>query len=333
MIHLFPIEPLEERYSADWYRWWPKRLATLGFSVMLHDGERLTSTIKTGQFLDAVDTHYWKAHQLASFLEEFNAAKVHDGDIVLLLDGWSPQVTSLAYVRDVTGIDFKIVGLLHAGTWDVHDHLSRCGMGRWAKHNERGWLEAFDAVLLATEFHKNIIAKHSEGDISGKLYVTGFPLELEELDHYRCEKDEVPTIVFPHRLAPEKRPQDFDAFEDGFRATYPDMKVRFLRTQKECVDKLRYYQALARSKVAFSSALQETWGIAQLEAWYLGAQPVVPDRLSYCELYPDVARYNTIGEAIELAHAIITGEVNIEFFPARDPRHCWQEIQKVLWSL
>ena len=157
----------------------------MGFNVRLYDGRRIQSTkdgeeIEHGQFLDALDTHYYKATQLASFIEEIKQGLVKNGDIVLLLDGWNPAVTSLGYIRDVVGIDFKIVLTLHAGTWDKWDHLSLKGMGKWAGDIERGWFKAADSILVSTDFHKSLLDKHA-GRLLDNVKVTGFPIELARL--------------------------------------------------------------------------------------------------------------------------------------------------------
>ena len=37
-IHVLPIEPFDERYTADWYEWWPDELRACGFDVRLITG-------------------------------------------------------------------------------------------------------------------------------------------------------------------------------------------------------------------------------------------------------------------------------------------------------
>jgi len=341
-VHLFPIEPIEERYSADWHRWWPDALRRYGFEVTVYDGDQLGGqqrgeAIRRGQFLDAVDTHYYKATQLAGFCEAVENGHVHDGDVVLLLDGWNPAVTSLAYMRDVAGIKFKIVLVLHAGTWDPFDHLTQCGLWRWARKNESGWMAAADRILVATEFHHDMLMQRIDADIRDKVEVTGFPLDLAELDHYRKPWAARPMqVVFPHRLAAEKRPEDFDALREAYSQAYPEDAVTWVRTQDLLVPgeptKPRLYHALGESRVAFSAAQQETWGIVQLEAWYLGAIPVVPDALSYRELYPDAWRYpyGNLAIAVECVHSALHRIGPVSFDPGRDPRDAWGPIYRAL---
>lgn len=339
-IHLFPIEPIEERYSADWYRWWPDELQRAGFEVHRYAGDRLTSpvrgdAIRRGQFLDAVDTHYYKATQLARFCEAVQDGEVRDGDVVLFLDGWNPAVTAVAYMRDVARIQVKIVLVLHAGTWDPQDHLTQCGMWKWARHNESGWMLAADRILVATEFHRDLIMMYMPVYVADRVHVTGFPLELDEIQKYRTPYNERPMqVAFPHRLAPEKQPEVFDELRVRYERAFPGDKVEWVRTQ----DLMRpgeptkpiLYETLGRSRVAFSAALQETWGIVQLEAWYLHASPLVPDRLAYRELYPPDARYSSLDEAVRIVHDQLHDNAYRLFSPARDPRRAWGAICRAL---
>ena len=338
-IHLFPIEPIEERYSADWERWWPAALQEAGFRLHVYEGERLPSrrfgkSIHHGQFLDALDTHYYKSTQLADFIKAVDAGEVKDGDVVLLLDGWNPAVTSLAYIRAIAEIRFKIVLVLHAGTWDPHDHLTQRGMGEWAKHVELGWIRAADRVLVATEFHEAVLRNYFGEDFR-HVKVTGFPLVLSELDQYKTwwsMKEQL--VVNPHRLAPEKQPQVFGELQRMYEERYGRGDVEWVNTQEVYTDKPSLYRLLARAKVAFSAALQETWGIVQLESWYLGCMPVVPRRLSYQELYHEPHFYTVMENAVEKVHFALTKRTALpEFNPHRDPRVAFVRIIGELESL
>jgi glycosyltransferase involved in cell wall biosynthesis len=52
-----------------------------------------------------------------------------------------------------------------------------------------------------------------------------------------------------------------------------------------------YAALLASSDVAVSTAVNEFFGLAMIEASYAGCSPLVPDRLAYPELYPVSMRY------------------------------------------
>jgi hypothetical protein len=49
--------------------------------------------------------------------------------------------------------------------------------------------------------------------------------------------------------------------------------------------KEEYHTLLGESKMVFSANLQETLGISCYEGAVVGAIPLVPDRLSYTEMY------------------------------------------------
>lgn len=337
-VHILPIEPIEERYSADWLRWWPRGLRTQGLDVRVIDGASMYGggrgdAIRSGQFLDAIDTHHYKATQLAATMQMLSKGDIKAGDAVLLLDGWNPTVEALAYARQIAHIDFSIVLVLHAGTWDPFDHLVTCGLGQWAHHAERAWLSVADRVLVATDFHAALILRHHGAHVAEhahKIRVTGFPLELDELERYRGDRR--PYVVFPHRLAPEKQPEQFQRLQEKYWQAYrEDMtpSVVWVRTQDVYSNKAEFYSLLGHASAAFSSALQETWGIAQLEAWYLGATPIVPDRLSYSEIYPAQAKYRTLDAAAALVHEALHGQP-MPFAPARDPRAAWAPIAQTI---
>ena len=52
-----------------------------------------------------------------------------------------------------------------------------------------------------------------------------------------------------------------------------------------------YAALLASADVAVSTAENEFFGLAMIEACYAGCTPLVPDRLAYPELYPREYRY------------------------------------------
>lgn len=307
-VWLLPIEPLEERYSAQWYRWFPRELERLGCSVQVVDGERLTEKIETGQFLDVLDTNYYKARQLSHFTVMLKMGQVRDGDWVLLLDAWNPALTALAYLRDFGNVKFKIAGLFHAGAYDPWDMLGQnqdfaAAAGSW----ESGWLYTLDRVFVATEFHRALLG-NARGCID-KIEVTGFPLYAAEWQGWSKPWEvRSPRVVFPHRLAPEKDPEAFYAIHAAYHALYGNDGTEWVRSKDVVGSKTDYYHLLGDSKVAISTAKQETWGIAMLEATSLGCYPVVPPRLSYPEMYPAWCQAHTVEEYARRIHTALSAE-------------------------
>ena len=307
-VWLFPIEPLPERYSEQWLMWWPEKLLDHGVEeVQTVMGDRLAKSIERGEFLDCYDTHYFKATQLARFAKALRAGHVKDEDVVLLLDAWNPAVESIAYMRQVGGHGFKLAGLFHAGTWDPWDMLTQKALGEWASFCEMGWVRALDLVCVATEFHKRLLQQRpAMGSPTSKVVVTGFPLYPDGFIHHAkpwASRDRL--VVFPHRIAPEKQPQEWEAIQGAYRDLYGDDGTRWVRSKDVCVSKDDYYRLLGEARVAVSTARQETWGIAMIESAMLGAWPVTPDRLSYPETMRGYGRYETIEDAAHMVRATL----------------------------
>lgn len=306
MLHVVPIEPLEERYSKQWYEWTRKYLEDHEIEHVFINPESYKK-IETGRFLDVYGTNIYKNRQLEIILGLFGDGLVQDGDVFWFHDLWFPGLEMLFYLRDALHINFKIYGCLHAGTYDSHDYLSQCGMGKWGEDLENAWLAGVDGVFVATAYHARLL--HTNRKIEPeKLHVTGFPFypmcflkdrvcEPEKSYLYRKHGkliadpdptgDCTVTIVFPHRLDVEKNPQMFDELEEVLRA---DLSLKmysfvFVKTKDVCKSKEEYYDLLSSADIAVSFADQETWGIAMQEATVLGCLPVVPARLSYLEMY------------------------------------------------
>ena len=64
--------------------------------------------------------------------------------------------------------------------------------------------------------------------------------------------------------------------------------------------KEEYYDMLGKSKAVVSYALQENFGFGVAEAVYLGCTPVLPNRLVYPELYPDIKLYDRFDESVDM---------------------------------
>ncbi len=95
----------------------------------------------------------------------------------------------------------------------------------------------------------------------------------------RAQNKAKDTILFPHRLSPEKQPEVLNALEP-LLSTY-----RICYAQDQVLTKQKYHDELARAAVVFSASKQETLGICPYEGLLCGAVPIVQDRLSYREMY------------------------------------------------
>lgn len=309
MIFNVPIEPLEERYSTQWQRWFEREFKERGVEFKTIHGTSLTNKIKQGAFLDVISTNHYKASQLQALCSLFQDKVIKDGDSIFFHDFWFPGLEMLAYMRDALEIDVKIYGCLHAGTYDPHDFLSKKGMGTWGKSLEESWFAIVDKIFVATRFHKSLILT-SRACEESKIRVTGFPIYTE--DFIRQDRLKENIVVFPHRLDSEKNPDVFDDFAHWYKWTGKLSGWQFIKTKDVCKTKDEYYDLLARARIAVSFADQETWGIAMQEALFNGAIPIVPNRLSYSEMYHTSLLYTSYADFRNKLSCAIDGSEEME---------------------
>lgn len=300
-IWVFSLEPIQTRYTCEWYDHFPKLLETkVGskFTVKQIDGIQKNSAPTPGAFLNFSDTNYWKSSQICNFLEHHNRGETGTDDHFIFTDAWNPTIVQLKYMRDLLGFKWKTHGLWHAGSYDDQDFLGRLiGPAGWVRHAEKSFYHCFDHNYFATEFHVKLFFDKllNDGvfenpwydedwrdrytDNHCKIVRSGWPMEYMEdtlLMYKGMPKRDL--ILFPHRVAPEKQ---LDIFLD-LKESLP--QYEFVVCQEKQLTKNEYHNLLGESKLIFSANLQETLGISWFEGALVDAIPMVPDRLSYSEM-------------------------------------------------
>ncbi len=147
------------------------------------------------------------------------------------------------------------------------------------------------------------------------------PFEPAAFDAHPPRRGERCRIVWPHRWEHDKNPEAFFravATARGRRASTsrwpsparpsgtsrtPSFAPRSCSATVSSISASRgsrdeYAALLASSDVAVSTALNEFFGIAMIEACYAGCFPLVPERLAYPELYPPEMRYDSDDELV-----------------------------------
>ena len=293
-IHIVDIEAVDTRYTKQWKDYLPRQLqrATNEDVKVISGGETPQATTP-GAFLNFGGTNVYKSKQLEHIGEMFCNGDVKDGDYFLYTDAWNPTVIQLKYMAELLGVDIRVGGLWHAGSYDPHDFLGRLiGDKPWVRHAERSMYECFDDNYYATDFHidmfcDTILDKENNDhwttqealDFDDKVHRVGWPMEYLKgsLDSYKgMEKRDL--ILFPHRVAPEKQ---VDIFRD-LQTRLP--QYEFVVCQERELTKNEYHNLLGEAKIVFSANLQETLGISWYEGALVDAIPMVPDRLSYSEM-------------------------------------------------
>jgi hypothetical protein len=302
-IYIVPIESIDTRYTKQWYDHIPKLLDNHGQNVVIIEGDAVPPKPTNGAFLDFGATNIYKSSQLQVIAELFRNKAIEPGSKFLYTDAWNPTVIQLKYMSSLLHIPIEIHGMWHAGSYDPQDFLGRLiGNTPWIRHAEQSMFNCYDYNWFATRYHAGIFAREIldvrnifSRDITEaamhwykNIQITGWPMEYlyDTLEPYsKLQKKK--QIVFPHRLAPEKQ---LNIFKD-LANSMPEYE--WIVCQEKTLTKDEYHTILGESAIIFSANLQETYGISTIEGFLCGATPLVPDRLSYSEMWLPEYRYTS----------------------------------------
>jgi hypothetical protein len=305
-IFLVDLEAVETRYTGQWKSHVPNLLRKAGHHVQIISGPTdIPNATTPGAFLNFGGTNIYKASQVEQMGRLFCDGAVHPGDHFIFTDAWHPGIINLKYMSELLNIPVTTHGLWHAGSYDPQDFLGRLvGNKPWVRNAEKSFFHAFDHNYFATDFHikmfyTNLLndyptenpwySEHLEEILNGeepKIVRTGWPMEYMHdtlLPYKGMQKRDL--ILFPHRIAPEKQ---VEIFRD--LATHLP-QYEFIVCQDQQLTKNEYHNLLGEAKLVFSANLQETLGISCYEGAVVDAIPMVPDRLSYTEMYFDTFKY------------------------------------------
>lgn len=298
-IYIMALEPLDTRYTGQWFNGLPSLLIEEGKSrgkivpVINIAGEQTSSEVTKGAFLDFFATNIWKNTQVNDLVHRFQKGEVQPGDKILFTDAWHTGITQVRYMSELMQIPVEIHSMWHAGSYDPQDFLGRLIEDkRWTYNTERGLFYASHFNYFATEFHRDLFVDtlidhhdaHERYQVRKACVISGQPHAalVGALRPFQGMVKER-LVLFPHRLAPEKQ---VEIFRD-LAVHMPETK--FVVCQDTKLTKDEYHWLLARSMMVFSANLQETLGISAMEGVLVDSMPCLPDRLSYSEMYD--ARY------------------------------------------
>ena len=305
-IFLIDLEAVETRYTGQWKTHVPNLLRKRGHNVQIISGpEDIPTATTPGAFLNFGGTNIYKASQVEQIGRLFCNGSVYPGDHFIFTDAWHPGIINLKYMSELLGIPVTTHGLWHAGSYDPQDFLGRLvGNKPWVRNAEKSFFHAFDHNYFATDFHikmfyTNLLndyptenpwySEHLEEILNGeepKIVRTGWPMEYMHdtlLPYKGMQKRDL--ILFPHRIAPEKQVEIFRDLAEHLP------QYEFVVCQDQQLTKNEYHNLLGEAKMVFSANLQETLGISCYEGAVVDAIPLVPDRLSYTEMYYDTFKY------------------------------------------
>ena len=330
-VYYLPIEPLNERYTEQWYRWFPIEFARQGMECVVLDGDPLLNDeIKVGTFLDINSTLHYKAEQLKKVADLFHRGLVKEGDCFFVADIEFFGIEAIRYLSTLNRIPVKIVGFAHAGSYTRGDFMEPCIP--FARIYERGWGEICDVICVGSEYHKRVLSEMRLTPFGAKrVVVTGNPYNLDEVQtpqrfaFSKMRTDCPPLILHSNRPDKEKNPQQALASFSLLMQRNPEWHFRVctsrrqwgegcLREQAQALQlsgrflifegltKASYLNLVSRSSVMLSCSPEENFGYCILEAAALGCQPVLKNCASHPELLGDEFSdllYDTSAQIIE----------------------------------
>jgi hypothetical protein len=297
-VFLVDLEAVSTRYTGEWKVHIPSLLKKAGHNVQVIAGpEDIPSATTPGAFLNFGGTNIYKSAQVEQISRLFCNGSICANDHFIFTDAWHPGIINLKYMSELLGIPVVTHGLWHAGSYDPQDFLGRLvGDKPWVRHAEQSFYHAFDHNYFATDFHIDLFAETFSETVDdewkmtmieqGKIVRTGWPMEYmnNTLTTYK-NMPKRDLILFPHRIAPEKQVEIFRDLKEHLP------QYEFVVCQDQQLTKNEYHNLLGEAKIVFSANLQETLGISCYEGAVVDAIPMVPDRLSYTEMYYDGFKY------------------------------------------
>lgn len=177
------------------------------------------------------------------------------------------------------------------------------------------------------------------------------PVDFRDLDRWGSEpgsRSRTPVIVWNHRWEHDKDPEAFFAALFTLAAEGVDFQLillgqSFVR-QPEIFsraiaqfdsrvlhagfvrDHVDYCRLLSRGDIVVSTARHEFYGIAVIEAVRAGCRPLLPNRLSYPELFPGEFLYDEGNLLPRLREALGQGRLGAERGRELTRRFCWEEL-------
>ena len=299
-IFIVDIEAVDTRYTKQWKEYLPKQLQrSTNEEVIVISGGEVPQATTPGAFLNFAGTNNYKSQQMLEISRMFASGEIKDGDYFIYTDAWNPTVIQLRYMAELLGVNIRIGGLWHAGSYDPQDFLGRLiGDKPWVRNAERSMFDCYDHNFFATQFHIDLFLqtfknkdnpKEFQQVNEDKIKRVGWPMEYlaTSLDSYKSMPKE-DIILFPHRVAPEKQVEIFRDLKEQLP------QYEFVVSQEKELSKNDYHNLLGRAKLVFSANLKETLGISWYEGLLVDTIPMVPDRLSYSEMADQPFKYPSI---------------------------------------
>lgn len=219
----------------------------------------------------------------------------------------------------------------HEAEWDLQFPLTNITSALAADEcwfntgwNLEGFLSEIPGFLKRFPDHR---PKQVVERIRAKSSVLHPPFDSEAIDSLPPARGAHPRIVWPHRWEYDKDPDTFFEAIAALVAEGLDFEVavagQAFADRPDCFAEAEaalghrlvhigepgsredYARLLRSSDIAVSTAVNEFFGIAMIEACHAGCFPLVPDDLAYPELYPAQFRYRGAEELVAQLRSLV----------------------------
>lgn len=286
MLYIVDRKPYSDNYTGEWHKYLPYFFEENGIESEVVSGNDLSLTHKESVTFDLPNESSYNVEQLPKLEQLFKKGKVRDGDKFLFVNAWHLGAVFVKNESTIRNLKVSIYGMWHTGSYDEQTFQGRLPNKEWLTYSEESLLRCYDINWVATEYHRKLISS-SLNTHSCRIEVTGWPMgylksKLRPNTKARVKRN---LIVFPHRKLQEKQ---LNIFLD-LKNSLPEYKWLVCLDSK--MSKPEYHAVMAKAKIVFSASLQETLGVSMYEGLLLDSIPMVPDRLSYSEMYSDQFKY------------------------------------------
>jgi glycosyltransferase involved in cell wall biosynthesis len=344
-LYYVPIEPLDERYTGQWYTEFLIAFKKAGFNTITIDGSILSTHVDVGTFLPMNSTVHYKNTQLQRIAKLFQDHEIKNNDIFFIADLEFWGIESIRLMAQMNNIKVFIFAFLHAASYTKEDAFEIATP--YQKYTELGWLSMCDLVFVGSEYHKQAVIERrirpyaSKEDFEGlveKIKVTGNPIFM---DQYKLPAmpPKKKQIIISNRFDWEKRPNISLDFAYILKKRNPDLSIVvttsrpvFKSNKKWLSDmaiemehdgiisimdglsKQAYHKVLAESKVMLTNSIEENFGYCIAEALLFNTYPVAKNELSHPELcnYDTRLLFNDEDEIIEKVEYLLDSKFEVK---------------------
>lgn len=266
------------------------------------------------------------------------------------LEGWNSDARICLYFHEnqfAYPNQIKDAGLYQFTAINFNSAMAADSIAFNSEFNRSSFMDGCSRYL---GFASDMKFRNILGELERKSVVIFPGIEFSKIDTLRCkERREDPTIVWNHRWEHDKNPELFFSALEAlkkkritFRLIVLGQSFRrspecFQRAEKIFADEILhfgfvdsyegYIGRLLKGTIVVSTSNHEFYGISIIEAVRAGCHPLLPERLSYPELFPREYLYGEGDFELQLERLVTQNRpLNVEAAIELTDRYSWDAV-------